>query len=179
MDLSTKIALIVTIFLYFTTNCFSQEKPSSTLSFNYKSPRNGRPLAANDFINTVKPGPNIPGCYFTMATYRFRITQSMEIDSIALEGELLDQFTIPLQKQIKESQPYWQCPDCKHSQGHWISVPVYVSYVCARTCSSSDYPLFYKSREEYDSQFKGIPNGQLQLAENEWALALMYFSCIL
>lgn len=178
MKVGTKIGWISTLLFLLTTCGFSQEKPSSNLSFEYKSPRNGRPVAASDFINTIRPEPNAPNCYFTIATYRFRLTQTMEIDSVTLEGELLHQFNIPLQKQIRNSQPYWKCQDCTHSQGHWIKVPVYVSLTCADTCSSSDYPHFYKSREEYSDLFKGNSNGIVQLSDSEWALALMYFSCM-
>lgn len=170
-------SIILLVVVVFSTLQTYAQSPTS-LSFEYNSPRNGKPVSASNFLAEFKIKNTYPGCYFAMSTCRFRVSKTGVVNRITWEGELLDGFKVAMEQQIMESQPYWKCEGCEKANGFWVTVPIYVSYALTQTCSSVNNPFFYQSRSLMNSLFKENEKGLLRLSDSEWLLAPVYATSI-
>jgi hypothetical protein len=87
---ATRLNIILLLVVVFST-LQSYAQLSTSLSFEYQSPRNGKSITASYFLSdfNLKVKNTVPGCYLAMSTCRFRVSKTGVVNRITWEGELL------------------------------------------------------------------------------------------
>ena len=144
------------------------------ISFQYNSPRNGRMVSASAFLGDfpLHSTSQIPGCYYAIGWYKFRVVRTGVIDSVTFGGDTYAELKPIVERNIRQSQPYWKCSDCEKTGGHWFTIPIVVAFTTDLECPPN--PVYRQSVALWDSLFESQHSEQLSIGKNEWLLAPMY-----
>jgi hypothetical protein len=171
---ANRLGSILLLVVFSILQSYAQTSPS--LTFEYKSPRNGKAVGADDFLSGFvrKLAIPVPGCYFAMSTCRFRVSKTGVVNRITWEGELMNELKVAMEQQLMESQKYWKCEGCEEAYGYWVTMPVFIAYASDVYCSSISYPYFYQYMGLLESLFKENEKRLIHTSDSEWLLAPLY-----